>query len=325
MKVSIIITAYKEADSVRKALMRYIPQYIQNTKSSIDVYETLIVAPDVETEKVCHEFREFQNNKPGYKCNEIRYIKDPGIGKPAALNLALKEAKGDVFILTDGDVYPNAYAVRELTRFFEHSQKVGAVSGRPKSISPRTTMLGYWSHVLANMADVTRRRFTKERKPITCSGYLYAVSRRALVEIDEHGKETMLQMPEDILSDDAYVSYIIENRGFKILYSSAAQVFVKYPSTFSDWIKQKARSTGGYVQLEKMGVAPKNKKNIMRGFWQEAKEITTIFKYAKNLKEVAWTGLLVLARMYLWLKIWYERRLNEKSFEETWTRIETTK
>lgn len=292
--ITIIITAYKEADSVRKAIMKFKPQLNQED-------ELLVVAPDAETERVCQEF------------SEVRYLKDPGIGKPAALNLAFQAAKGDILVLTDGDVYPSQYAVRELTKFFSYNPKVGAISGKPVSISPKDNMLGYWSHLLTDMADKTRRKCTKERKSIVCTGYLYAVSKKAIEGMN---------MPEDILSDDAYISYYIESKGFKILYSAAAQVFVKYPSTFSDWIKQKARSTGGYTQLEKLGVAPKNP---MRGFKQEAKEIITIFKYAKNFKEITWTGMLVLARIYLWIRIYYERRIKEKSFEKTWTRIETTK
>ena len=297
--ISIIITAFKEADSVRKAIIKFRNQL--NWPKEHNFYELLVVAPDRETELVCEEFK------------GVRYIKDPGVGKPAALNIAFREAKGEILVLTDGDVYPNQYAIRELSKFFSHSQKVGAVSGRPRSINSRNNILGYWSHLLVDMADQTRRKCTKERKSIVCTGYLYAVSKKAIEGMN---------MPEDILSDDAYISYYIENRGFKILYAAGAQIFVKYPSTFSDWIKQKARSTGGYTQLEQLHVAPKNP---MRGFKQEAKEIITIFKYARNLKEFMWTGMLVLARIYLWLRIYYERRLKNKSFEQTWVRINSTK
>lgn len=293
--ISIIITAFKEEHSTRKAIMRFLPQ-IKNLDAEI-----LVVAPDKPTKEMCKEFK------------DVHYIKDGGVGKPAALNQAFREAKGDILILSDGDVYPNDYAVRELIKFFYNNIRIGAVSGRPVSISPRTKLLGFWSHLLTDMADQTRRRCTKERKSIVCTGYLYAIRKKAIEGMN---------MPEDILSDDAFISYYIENKGYKILYAAGAQIFVKYPSTFSDWIKQKARSTGGYTQLEQLGVTPKNP---MRGFKQEAKEIITIFKYGKNLKEFTWTGMLVLARIYLWLRIYYERRIKQKSFEETWTRIETTK
>lgn len=291
--ISIIITAFKEADSVRKAIIKFRNQFGLNPP-----YELMVVAPDAETERVCKEF------------DNVRYVKDPGIGKPAALNLAFRKAKGNILVLTDGDVFPSPYAVRELTKFFV-SPNVGAVSGRPCSISPKDTMLGYWSHVLVDTADAVRRKCTKNRAPIVCSGYLYAI-RAGIVK----------DMPEDILSDDAYISYMIEKAGYKIMYAGSAQVFVKYPSTFSDWIKQKARSTGGYDQLKQMGIEPPK---AMRGFWQEVKDSAIIFKYIESPKEFWWTIALCFARVYLWAKIYYDRRIKKKSFEETWVRIETTK
>ena len=292
MVISIIICAFKEPDGVRRAINSFQLQPHD---------EILVVAPDKETEEVCKEF----------ESKKIRYIKDEGVGKPAALNLAFREAKGDILILTDGDVYPNVYAVGQFIKVFDifTDPEIGAVSGRPVSLSPTTTMLGYWSHLLCDMAD----RVRKESNSIVCSGYLYAINRKAIEGMN---------MPEDILSDDAYISYYIQSKGFKIAYSSSAQAFVKYPTTFSDWIKQKVRSTGGYTQLTQLGLTPKN---AMRGFKQEAKEVLTVFGYSKGLKQFFWTCMLVMARVYLWIKIYYERKIKHKSFEKTWVRIETTK
>ena len=126
MVISIIICAFKEPDGVRRAINSFQLQPHD---------EILVVAPDKETEEVCKEF----------ESKKIRYIKDEGVGKPAALNLAFREAKGDILILTDGDVYPNVYAVGQFIKVFDifTDPEIGAVSGRPVSLSPTTTMLGY--------------------------------------------------------------------------------------------------------------------------------------------------------------------------------------
>ena len=296
--ISIVITAYKEPRTIAKAIEQILKNKLKEN------FEILVLAPDKETLD--------EAAKCAKKSKKIKVIKDEGKGKPAALNIAFRKAKGRIIVFTDGDVYMSDKSLLHIVEKFK-DLKVGVVSGRPISLNPRSKMLGFWSHLLADMADKTRRKCTKEKKSIVCTGYLYAVRKSAI--------DKMI-IPGDILSDDAYISYIIENRGYKILYAAGAQVFVKYPSTFSDWIKQKARSTGGYTQLAQMGLEPKNP---MRGFWQEVKEITTIFKYGKNLKEFAWTMMLALARIYLWLRIYYERRLKHKSFEKTWVRISTTK
>ena len=36
--------------------------------------------------------------------------------------------------------------------------------------------------------------------------------------------------------------------GYRIRYAPEAQVFVKYPTTYRDWLRQKVRSAGGYAQ-----------------------------------------------------------------------------
>lgn len=287
--ISVIITAFKEAESVKKSIQRF--------KSQIGVeepYEILVVAPDKETEDVCSSFE------------VVRYIKDPGVGKPTALNIAVKEAVGDILIFTDGDVFPSYYVVRELIKSFK-DPKVGAVSGRPISISPLDTQLGYWSNLLTDMAHQTR--IDKENFVVT--GYLYAM-RKELFNFE---------VPKECLSDDAYISYMILNQNYKIVYAPCAHIMVKYPDTFSDWMTQKKRSAGGYTQIN----VQYKLNNKSRTFSQEASGIFKVLAYAKNIKEFFWTGTLILARIYLWIAIFYERRVLNKSFEKTWIRVESTK
>jgi cellulose synthase/poly-beta-1,6-N-acetylglucosamine synthase-like glycosyltransferase len=287
--ISVIITAFKEAESVKKSIQRF--------KSQIGVeepYEILVVAPDKETEDVCKSFE------------GVRYIKDPGVGKPTALNIVVKEAAGDIMVFTDGDVFPSYYVLRELMKPFK-DPKVGAVSGRPISISPLNTQLGYWSHLLTDMAHQTR--IDKENFVVT--GYLYAIKKELF----------NFEVPKDCLSDDAYISYMVLNQNYKIVYSPCAHIMVKYPDTFSDWMKQKKRSAGGYTQIN----VQYKLDNKSRTFSQEASGIFKVLAYAKNIKELFWTGTLILARIYLWMAIVYERRILNKSFEKTWTRVESTK
>jgi biofilm PGA synthesis N-glycosyltransferase PgaC len=291
--ISCIITAFKEHKSIGMA----ITSMEKSCEKANQEYEILVLAPDKET---LEEAMFFSNKK-------IRVIQDRGKGKPCALNLAFQEARGDIFILTDGDVYVNQYAVRELLKRL--TKDVYAISGRPKSISPRNTMLGYWSHLLADMADLSRK---KAKGSFVCSGYLYLLRSNLIKEI-----------PEDCLSDDAYISYKVIEKGKKIDYAPEAHVFVKYPDNFKDWMAQKKRSTGGYVQLEK----EYNLKSIkeMRSIKQEMKGIFDVLGYPLGLKEFVWTINLILARIWLWINIFWERKVLKKDFNKTWTRVVSTK
>jgi len=290
--ITCIITGYKEPETIGKAIISMSNSCIE---AKVD-YEILVIAPDEET------IKEALN----YETKNIKILQDEGKGKPSALNLAFKEAKGSILILSDGDVYVNQDAVRELLNKIGNS-KIGAVSGHPISSSPKETMLGYWSHLLTDMADLTRKKGS-----FVCSGYLYAL-RKGIVN----------ELPEDCLSDDAYISYKVVEAGYELGYSTDAQVFVKYPDNFKDWMSQKKRSTGGYVQLEKIYKMKSIKE--MRSLSQEIKGLWNVLCYGESFREFLWTCNLILARAWLWINIFWERRIIKKDFNKTWVRIGSTK
>ena len=145
--ISIIITAYKEANLIGKSIEAVLRNKLTN-------YEILVLAPDEETLNIGRLYASKNKN--------IHVIKDKGEGKPSALNLAFKLAKGEILILTDGDVYINNNAIPFMLKKFEN-QQTRAVTGRPISINNRKTMLGFWSHLLTDVAD-KRRKKAKEIK-----------------------------------------------------------------------------------------------------------------------------------------------------------------
>jgi len=297
--VSIIITGYKEPRTISHAIRKAL---ISCDKANLDDRaEIIIVAPDLETLSAAYSC---QASRPEMS---IKVIKDPGRGKPTALNLALQASLGQILILTDGDVFMSQYAIRELLEGFD-SEKVGAVGGRPRSVNSKDNCYGYWSHLLTDMADVKR----KETKGFVCSGYLYAL-RKGIVE----------SIPEDCLSDDAYISYKVLEKGYEINYAPSAQVFVTYPDNFKDWINQKKRSAGGYVQLkEDYKLKPRKE---MRSFFQELKDLWKVIEHPKTPSEVWWMIELLFARLYLWMNIFWERKVIKKDFNKTWVRIDSTK
>ena len=293
--ISTIITAYKEEKTVGKAIESALSESIKD-------HEIIVSCPDKPTADVVKTYQKKHKN--------IKLIKDPGQGKPVALNIIFKKAKGDILVLTDGDVYSGKNAIKNLITPFK-DKNVGAVTGRPISVNSRNTILGYWSHLLTDGgAHQTREKLATKNKFLVCSGYLYAI-RKGVVD----------SLPEDTLSDDAVISSLIAEKGYKITYSPKSEVYVKYPTTFKDWMIQKKRSTGGYLQLEEFAKS----KITMRSFSKEVAGIFKVFTYPKNIKEFSWTLLLILARIYLWFKIFTDLKLKKESFKKTWTRVETTK
>jgi len=144
------------------------------------------------------------------------------------------------------------------------------------------------------------------------SGYIMAVRK---IDFD---------IPSNVLSDDAYISYSIRNSGKQIAYAPKAQCFVKFPTNLKDYYKQKVRSLGGFIQLKQFGVFKKDKQS--RSILIEIPYAIFVFKYAKSLKEFWWSLLLFPVRLITWLKIFWERVILKKDMPKLgWERIESTK
>lgn len=291
--ISIIITAYKEEKTIGKA----IESILQN--KILENHEILVFAPDEKTLKIVEKYSK--------KYKKVKAIKDKGEGKPSALNLAFKIAKGDILILTDGDVHISPNSLTKLLEPFKN-KKIGAVSGRPISLNSRKDKFGFWSHLLTDIADKRRKKAIELNRKFYCSGYLFAM-KNGIVD----------KIPKETLSDDGLISFLIHSKGYKIDYKPEAKVYVKFPTNLKDWINQKRRSAGGYNQIKLW-----TKKEI-RSFSKESSGVLQVLKYPKTLKEVLWTLELIFVRLYLWFIILKDINLKKKDFNKIWVRIDSTK
>jgi biofilm PGA synthesis N-glycosyltransferase PgaC len=292
--LSILITAFRESKTIGHAIEAFLSQLPPQA-------EILVICPDPETTTVVDDY--------AARYPAVRHLADPQRGKPAALNIGLREAQGDIVVLSDGDVAAAKDALAPLLAPFD-DPKVGAVSSHPLSTSPRDTVLGYWSHLLTESIHQIRLARDQAGLFLVCSGYLFAF-RRALVA----------HVPEDALAEDAVISHRIASQGYRIRYAPQAHVSVKYPTTYRDWLRQKVRSTGGYAQPYVRNAAVR-----MRSLWLETIEGTRVaLRYPRNVREFLWTLLLFAARLQMWLLVFVNVRLLRRSFDALWQRVETTK
>jgi cellulose synthase/poly-beta-1,6-N-acetylglucosamine synthase-like glycosyltransferase len=312
--VSVIITSFKEPKTIGHCIAA-----IANRKySGIPAqFEIIQVSPDVPTLRAGQK----EARKQGLGTKKYMQIKDPKKGKPYALRMAFKKAKGDILILTDGDTYFEKDSVKKLLEPFEN-EKVGGVSGRPVSQDKKDNMYGYWGHLLSDSAHdrrVNTKKLAKDKEYyisgktfFPMSGYIMAV------------RNMDIKLPSNALSDDAYISYFIRNKGLEVAYAPKAICYVKYPTNFKDYLKQKVRSIGGFTQLKQMGIFKKDKQS--RSFWIELKYTGFVLKYAKNIREFIWSLFLFPTRLFTWIAIFWERSILKKDMPKSgWERIESTK
>lgn len=312
MKISVIINAWKEPDSIGKAI-----KCIADTRYSgiSENFEIIQVTPDQPTLDAG-----MQIAKELKLHGRFIQLKDPLKGKPYALDMAIKQAKGDILILTDGDVYFGKNSVKKILFPLQHNPKVGGVTGRPISLNSRKDMFGYFSHILTDSAHHRRSTMLENMGE-------YHITNKAFFPMSGYiiaARKHLINLSKEALSDDAYISYEIRNKGYEIAYVPDALVYVKFPNNLKDYLLQKVRSLGGYIQLQKLGVMKRDKQS--RSFFIELKYALFVLKYPRNIKEFIWSLILFPIRLYTWILILYKRVILKKGMpDKGWERIESTK
>ena len=124
-------------------------------------------------------------------------------------------------------------------------------------------------------------------------------------------------------SEDSIIPYLFWEKGYKIKYVPEAEVYVKNPDNWKDWLNQKVRNIKGHENLNKIAPnMPRTKSlfNEIKHGWN------FLFFYPKNIQELFWTIQLYFARLYLYFKAFKELRLNKK-YSDGWreTEINSTK
>jgi cellulose synthase/poly-beta-1,6-N-acetylglucosamine synthase-like glycosyltransferase len=302
--INIIITSYNEPKSTVKAVRTFL-----NQKDLKEKFKILVVDPFPET----HEFLKKEFSKE-MKKGLVEFFLDPGEGKAYALNILFQDlfskGKNDVFILTDGDVYVSDNTVSEIMKKFS-DEKVGCVTGRPISVDSRNKKYGLWAKVLFAGVDKTRRKLSRERKFFECSGYLFAIRNGVLTDFP---MET---------SEDSIIPYLFWKKGYRVEYADRAEVYVKNPGNWKDWLNQKIRNIKAHENLSKIAPDMPRTKSLFNEIREGA---FFAIKQARDLKEFFWIIQLYFARLYLYIKAFSELR-KKTEYKDGWreTEIESTK
>jgi len=289
-KISFVITAYKEL-GISKAI-----ESLLNQEINYD-HEITVACPDEETKKIVKKYP------------SVKHFQDSGKGKSYALNEIFKIIKSDILVLTDGDVCLGEDINSLLDKFKD--PLIGCVGGRPVSSNSKNNMIGFWSHLLLDAGAHNIRKENAKTGFLECSGYLFAF--RNLIK----------KIPLDV-AEDTVIPYMFWEKGYKIDYADKALVFVKNPESINDWINQKKRTSKAHETLDKyvdVNITPRVKtliNEIRRGsLWALA--------YPKNLKELYWTSILFLFRLYMWISVHTEVRIEKKHYSDAWERIESAR
>jgi peptidoglycan-N-acetylglucosamine deacetylase len=224
--VTVIVPAYNEAVVIKNTLSSLLA-------SQYESYE-IIVVDDGSTDGTSEVVREsFSDNK------RVRLFTAANAGKAAALNLALRQARGEIVIALDADTLFASQTIGALAkRFFD--PKLGALAGNAK-VGNRINILTRWQALEYITSQNMDRRAFATLNCITVVPGAVGAWRRDLLE--QAGG-----FPGDTLAEDQDLTLAIRRLGYDIGYEENAIAWTEAPDRLKALAKQRFRWAYGTLQ-----------------------------------------------------------------------------
>ncbi len=168
---------------------------------------------------------------------EVELLRQPKrLGKPSAINLGLKECKGEIIVLTDADARLERRAIRELVKNFA-DQSVGAVVGN-LTITQGKSVASKMNHLFYQIFRQKLRAWESMFDSASFwSGELCAFRKSILEKIDE-----------DIINDDRYILLKVRSAGYRSICEVSSRAYEPDAESISSQISHKRRTTAGTIQ-----------------------------------------------------------------------------
>lgn len=265
--------AYNEEANIGKILSVLNRQKLNKVK-----IEEIVVVASGCTDKTEEIVRNFSEKNKLVKL----IVQERREGKAAAINLFLKQAKGEIIILESADTIPAIDAVENIVVPFSNP-KIGAVGAQVIPVNQTNSFIGFYVGLFWKLHHLISLKFPK-------CGEMVAF-RNLLPEI-----------AYDTATDETWIIALLLQMGYQVAYAQKAVVYNKGPQTLSDFFKQRRRHLVGYIHLKKqLNFRPKTMDNFY-----VVKLLAQCVEL--NTKNVCWTlgiiSLEAIARM-LALYDWY--------------------
>ena len=169
-------------------------------------------------------------------------------GKANALNVAMKQAKGDVVIFSDGDSNMSLDAISCIVKTMLENPEAEMVTGnvlvnKPNSKGALRLMFMYFQMIEYHLEQhVARHIQALNGKVLVCPGPITAVKR---------GVCDVLQFSDDTVVEDADFTVTALVQGMKVIRDPKAKVYTNAPESVRAWVKQRNRWWYGNLQVWK--------------------------------------------------------------------------
>jgi len=223
-KVSIIVPAYNEEDSIASTLQSLLK--LDYPKYKLEI----IVVANACKDKTAEIVRGFKS---------VRLIETPIPGKAKAQNLGLKHAKGEIVVIGDADMLVPSDALRKILPYFE-DPSVGEVIPAVKVHKPGTLLekVQRYEYILSSLI----------RQLMSGIGALFSVP-GAFVSFRKATIQKLGGYDERTITEDLEIGTRLLRHNYKVISNFDVHIYVRVPWTLKAFHKQRIRWNRGFFEV----------------------------------------------------------------------------
>ena len=224
--VSVLIAAYNE----RMVIARTIRSVLASDYPDLEV----VVVDDGSTDGTGDEVgRGFGDD------SRVHLITQANAGKAAALNRAIRSARGEILVCFDADTQIASQGIALIVRHFQ-DPRVGAVAGNVK-VGNRINVLTRWQSIeYITSQNLDRRAYGYLNAITVVPGAVGAWRKSAVVAVGGYHTDTM--------AEDMELTYRIRRAGWRITTDVETLGYTEAPATFRAFFRQRFRWAYGTLQ-----------------------------------------------------------------------------
>lgn len=211
------LMAHNEEENIGRLLKKLIKLA---SDDDIDVNITVVASGCTDrTEEIVRSFAE------NYSCVKL-INENQRKGKACAINLFLKQARGDILIISSADIIPSDNALSVFMRAFS-DLSVGMVGGRPLP-NPSGGLVGRLNELLWEL----HHEVALSRPKL---GEFVAI--RNIVDV----------IPDDTAADEASLEAVVTQKGYFIKYLPEVLIYNNAPKDIRTFVKVRTRVFMGHI------------------------------------------------------------------------------
>ncbi len=229
--VTVAVIAYNEESNIKNFLQSVL---LQNEVGY--TLKKIIVVSDGSTDNTISIIKSMKSRKIKLLESKER------MGKSFHLNKIYRQLDSDFLVQTDADVtFAHANVIENIIRVFIKNNKVMMCGGNPLPLLPKT--------FIESAVNITVDVYLKLRKIIKGGHNAFSADGRLLAFRKEFIQT--VNIPENMIANDAFVYLVYKNRNLKYRFVEKAQVNFRSPQSIWDQLIQNSRFAAAPIRMRR--------------------------------------------------------------------------